>query len=228
MLALLAVGLTVHVRVISLALLAVVLAVGTYCRRFGPRGFMGGMLAFMGAFLGFFIQDYVKSRADFGWLVAEIAIGTAVTIAVHFAFFPPRPEAAVRRMQRSYGARARALASEVAELYEATIRSGESEQNQRAEQRLQRQLLRLNEAALLIDAQLQPGGGAGGLERRRAAPAAVRRGGRAEQRRAVRARARQAAASRAGLRADRGRPERHPRRRPARRVRHRRGHQGAA
>ena len=59
-------------------------------------------------------------------------------------------------MQRSYSARARALASEVAELYEATIRSGSSEQNQRAEQRLQRQLLRLNEAALLIDAQLSP------------------------------------------------------------------------
>ena len=119
MLALLAVGLTVHVRLISLALLAVVLAVGTYCRRFGPRGFMGGMLAFMGAFLGFFIQDYVKF-GQFGWLVAEVAIGTPVTIAVHFAFFPPRPEAAVRRMQRSYAARARALASEVAELYEAT------------------------------------------------------------------------------------------------------------
>jgi uncharacterized membrane protein YgaE (UPF0421/DUF939 family) len=160
--ALLAVGLSVHVRVISLALLAVVLAAGTYCRRFGPRGFIGGMLAFMGAFLGFFIQDYVK-LGQFGWLVAEIAIGAAATIVVHFAFFPPRPEAAVRRMQRSYGARARALASEVAEVYEAASRSGESggrsgesEGRQRDERRLQRHLLRLNEAALLIDAQLSP------------------------------------------------------------------------
>ena len=155
MIALLAVGLSVHVRVISLLLLAVVLAAGTYCRRFGPRGFIGGMLAFMGAFLGFFIQDYVK-LGQFGWLVAEIAIGAAATIVVHFAFFPPRPEAAVRRMQRSYGARARALASEVAEVYEATSRSGESEECQRDERRLQRHLLRLNEAALLIDAQLSP------------------------------------------------------------------------
>jgi hypothetical protein len=65
-------------------------------------------------------------------------------------------ETAVRRMQRSYSARARSLASEVAELFEATIRSGKSEENQREEQRLQRQLLRLNEAALLIDAQLSP------------------------------------------------------------------------
>ena len=66
MLALLAVGLSVHVRVASLALLAVMLAIGTYCRRFGPRGFMGGMLAFMGAFLGFFIQDYVTLASSAG------------------------------------------------------------------------------------------------------------------------------------------------------------------
>jgi uncharacterized membrane protein YgaE (UPF0421/DUF939 family) len=152
MLALLSVGLSVHVRVISLALLAVVLAAGTYCRRFGPPGFMGGMLAFMGAFLGFFIQDYVP-LSDFGWLTAEIAIGTAGTLVVHFALFRPRPEAAVRRMQRSYGARARALASEVADLFEAAGRSADSEGDRR---RLDRHLLRLNEAALLIDAQLSP------------------------------------------------------------------------
>jgi hypothetical protein len=170
MLALLAIGLTVHVRVISLALLAVVLAIGTYCRRFGPPGFMGGMLAFMGAFLGFFIQDDVKF-GQFGWLVAEIGVGLLGLIVVHFALFPPRPGAAVRRMQRSYAARARALASEVAELYEATSRSGGSAENDRQERRLQRQLLRLNEAALLIDAQLSPaavpaGGSAAALHQR--------------------------------------------------------------
>ena len=170
LLALLAVGLSVHVRLVSLALLAVVLAAGTYCRRFGPYGFMGGMLGFMGAFLGFFIQDYVP-LADFGWLTAEVLIGTAGTLAVHFALFPSRPEAAVRRLQHSYGARARALASELAELCEATRRAGESEGNRRAERRLQRHLLRLNEAALLIDAQLSPaavppGGSAAGLHQR--------------------------------------------------------------
>src|SRR5262249_51717611 len=153
MLALLAVGLTVHVRVVSLALLAIVLAIGTYCRRFGPPGFMGGMLAFMGAFLGFFIQAYV-SLADFGWLTAEILIGTAGLIAVPLALSPPRAEAALRRMQRSYSARARALAREVAELFEATSRSGKSDAEPKEERRTQRQLLRLNEAALLIDAQL--------------------------------------------------------------------------
>jgi uncharacterized membrane protein YgaE (UPF0421/DUF939 family) len=145
MLAMLAVGLAVHVRVVSLAMLAVVLAIGTYCRRFGPAGFVGGMLAFMGAFFGFFIQDYV-SLTQFGWLAAEVAVGAAGMLVLHFVLFRPRPGTALRRMQRSYVARAREVGSEVAELFEAP--------HPRAEKRLHRQLLRLNEAALLIDAQL--------------------------------------------------------------------------
>src|SRR5580704_3358053 len=158
LLAMLAVGLSVHVRVASLALLAITLAIGPYCRRLGPRGFMGGMLAFMGVFLGFFIQDYVK-MSQFGWLAAEIALGAAVTIVVHFALFRPRPEVAVRRMQRSYTARARDLASDIDELFEARVRSGKTKDgNQRADRQLQRQLLRLNEAALLIDANLSAPG----------------------------------------------------------------------
>ena len=152
LLATLAGGLALHVRIASLASLAVVLAIGTWCRRFGPRGFNGGVLAFMGAFLGFFIQDFIP-LGEFGWLAAEIGLSAAVTIAVHFAFFRPRPGAAVRRMQRSYAARAREVASQLADLYEATLRSGPGRQ-QRADRTLQRQLLRLNEAALLIDARL--------------------------------------------------------------------------
>ena len=147
----LALGLALHNRVASLASLAVVLAIGTYCRRFGPRGFNGGVLAFMGAFLGFFIQDYI-SLSDFGWLAAEIALAAVVAIAVHFTLFRPRPGTAVSRMQRSYAARAREVASEIADLYEATVHAGRP--GPRADQKLQHQLLRLNETALLIDARL--------------------------------------------------------------------------
>ena len=46
------------------------------------------------------------------------------------------------------------MASEVAALYSATARSGNAETNRKAERKLRRQLLRLNEAALLIDARL--------------------------------------------------------------------------
>src|ERR1700722_2304378 len=42
LLGMLAVGLSVHVRVASLALLAITLAIGTYCRRLWARGGLGG------------------------------------------------------------------------------------------------------------------------------------------------------------------------------------------
>jgi uncharacterized membrane protein YgaE (UPF0421/DUF939 family) len=150
MLAMLALGLADHVRMLSLISLAVVLAIGTYCRRFGPLGFNGGILAFMGVFLGFFIQDYV-TLGQFGWLAAEILLGTLVTFILHFTLFRPRPAAAVGRMQQSYAARARDVANEIAEVYSGRESEGEDE---KAEARLQRRLLRLNEAALLIDARL--------------------------------------------------------------------------
>jgi hypothetical protein len=154
MLATLSVGLVLHVRVLSLALLVVTLTIGTYCRRFGPLGFSGGVLAFMGAFLGYFIQDYVHI-GDIGWLAAEVGIGVAGILAVHFTLFYPRPGAAIRRMQRSYAARARDVAAEIAELYEDTVHSHARHAAHRREDRqLQRRLLRLNEAALLVDAQL--------------------------------------------------------------------------
>jgi len=153
LLAMFALGLVLHVRLLSLASLAVVLAAGTYCRRFGPLGFTGGMFAFTGAFLGFLLQDYV-TIGEFGWLAAEIGLAVVVTIAVHLVFFYPRPAAQLRRMQRSYAARARYVASEVAALYSATVRSGNEKTHRKSEQELQRQLLRLNEAALLVDARL--------------------------------------------------------------------------
>jgi uncharacterized membrane protein YgaE (UPF0421/DUF939 family) len=153
LLATLAMGLSLHVRMLSLASMPVVLAIGTYCRRFGPIGFNGGVLAFMGAFLGFFIQDYVPLH-DFGWLAAEVGVGTAVTIAVHLLLFYPRPAAAVRRTQRSYAARTRDVAADTAELYQFILRFPGHHAAQRAERKLHRQLLRLNEAALLIDARL--------------------------------------------------------------------------
>jgi uncharacterized membrane protein YgaE (UPF0421/DUF939 family) len=153
MIATLALGLSLHVRVLSLASLAVVLAIGTYCRRFGPRGFMSGMIGFMGAFLGFFLQELVGPR-DIGWLAAEIVLGVAVSIVVHFTLFNPHPSVALRRVQRSYAARAGDVASDVADLFDALTDTGDPDRHRRAERKLQRQLLRLNEAALLIESRL--------------------------------------------------------------------------
>src|SRR6202000_2596511 len=93
----------------SLASFAVLLAIGTYCRRFGPRGFMSGMLLFMGDFMGFFLHTAI-SIGDLGWLAAEIGVGLVVAAIVRFTLFYPRPRKALQRAQRSYVALAQKVA----------------------------------------------------------------------------------------------------------------------
>ena len=143
-------------RFLALASLAVILAVGTYFRRFGPRGFIAGMLLFMGDFLGFFLHGTVM-LGNLGWLAAEIGVGTVVAIIIRFALFYPRQAKALQRTQRSYVARARKVAALALELFDDPGHTA------RDVRRLHRQLVRLNEAALMIDAQLgDPGAVADG------------------------------------------------------------------
>jgi uncharacterized membrane protein YccC len=134
-------------RVLALVSLAVLLALGTYCRRFGPRGFIAGMLLFMGDFFGFFLHGAVTIDA-LGWLTAEIGVGVVGAILVRFVFFYPRQAQALERTQRSYAARARKVAASAVALFD------DPEHGEREVRRLQHQLVRLNEAALMIDAQL--------------------------------------------------------------------------
>jgi uncharacterized membrane protein YgaE (UPF0421/DUF939 family) len=143
-------------RVPAMASLAVILAIGTYLRRFGPRGFIAGMLLFMGDFLGFFLHGVI-TLGDLGWLAAEIGVGIAVALAVRFALFYPRQAKALERTQRSFAARARKVAALALDLLDSPGHAA------RDDCRLHRQLARLNEAALMIDAQLgDPGAVADG------------------------------------------------------------------
>lgn len=134
-------------RVPALVSLALVLAVGTYCRRFGPRGFIAGMLLFMGDFFGFFLYGAVH-LSDLGWLTAELGVGLVVAMAIRFGFFYPHPAKALARTQRSYAARARKVAASALQRFDNPEATG------RQDRQLSRQLIRLNEAALMIDAQL--------------------------------------------------------------------------
>lgn len=134
-------------RFLALASLVVVLTVGTYLRRFGPRGFIAGMVLFIGDFFGFFLHGAV-SMGNLGWLTAEIGVGLAVAIAVRFGLFYPSHAKALERTQRSYWARARKLARLALEQFDDV---GPKE---RDAGRLHHQVIRRNEAALMIDAQL--------------------------------------------------------------------------
>ena len=134
-------------RVVALVVIALVLALGTYVRRFGPRGFLAGQLLFIGYFLGFSLHDAVRIR-DLGWLAAEVGVGLGVVMAVRFSLFYPHQDRALERTRRSFDARARHVASFALEVFDAL------RLDQRQARRMHRQLIRLNEAALMIDAQL--------------------------------------------------------------------------
>ena len=134
-------------RALSLVLIVVIAAVGTYIRRFPPRGMVGGILLFFGFFFGFFLHGAVTVH-DLGWLTAAIGIGLAVAIAVRFLLFFPNHKRALQRTQRSFVARAQRVAGLILDLFDGP------HPDPRTISRLQGHLLRLNEAALMIDAQL--------------------------------------------------------------------------
>jgi hypothetical protein len=134
-------------RVAALVVIALVLALGAYVRRFGPRGFLAGQLLFIGYFLGFSLHAVV-TIGDLGWLAAEVVVGLGVVVAVRFTLFSPHQARALGRTQRSFDARARHVASLALELFDT------ARLDQRRVRRMHRHLIRLNEAALMIDAQL--------------------------------------------------------------------------
>lgn len=148
MIAGLALGLALgHHRTISLTLLVLILAVGAYCRRWGPLGFVGGQMVFMGNFFGFFLDGAVQLH-DLGWLAAEVCLAAAVALLAQFTLFYPGRRAALVRLQRSYAARRRDLVAYAVRMID------EPEQAARMVPRLERRLVLLNEAALMTDAHL--------------------------------------------------------------------------
>jgi uncharacterized membrane protein YgaE (UPF0421/DUF939 family) len=136
-------------RFISLAYLVAAMAAGVYLRRFGPHGFGSGMVLFFGAFLGFFLHSELTLR-DAGWVAAVLWLGVLASLLVRFTLFPPVPERALARMRRTHEARARRLVA----LSAGVLGDGHDAYVRRQEERIRRQLIRLNETRLIIEAQL--------------------------------------------------------------------------
>jgi uncharacterized membrane protein YccC len=136
-------------RVPSLAYLVVAMALGVYLRRFGPRGFGSGMVLFFGAFLGFFLGSMLTLR-DAGWIAAVLWIGVLASLLVRFVLLPPVPERALARMRRSHEARARRLIALSADV----LADADAPHVRVLDERIRRQLVRLNETRLMIEAQL--------------------------------------------------------------------------
>ena len=110
MIAALALSLTVAGdRVLALCLLPLILAAGTYLRRFGPVGVRVGPLLFVGYLFGFLLGSVI-TLGDTGWLAAEIGVAILVAVVVKVGVFHDTSSRALRRTQRSYAVRARRLA----------------------------------------------------------------------------------------------------------------------
>jgi fusaric acid resistance family protein len=132
-------------RVLALFLLPLILAAGTYLRRFGPVGVRVGPLLFSGYLFGFLLGSVV-TLGDTGWLAAEIGVGIVVAIVVRVGVFHDVSGRALRRTQRSYAARARRLAGLALAAFD--------EPGPGASRRLYRHKTRLGQATQLIDGQL--------------------------------------------------------------------------
>jgi uncharacterized membrane protein YccC len=132
-------------RVLALGLLPLILAAGTYLRRFGPAGVRVGPLLFTGYLFGFLLGSVI-TLGDVGWLAAEIGVAILVAMVVKVGVFHDTSRRALRRTQRSYAARARRLAGLVLAAFD--------DPGPRASRRLHRQKARLAQAAQLIDGQL--------------------------------------------------------------------------
>ncbi len=92
-------------RIPSLVFLVVVMTAAVYVRRFGPRGFAAGLVAFQGAFLGFFLHTELHF-SDIWWLAADLGLGIVASLLVRFGLLRTDPEQTLERMRRSWQARA--------------------------------------------------------------------------------------------------------------------------
>jgi uncharacterized membrane protein YccC len=139
--------------VAGIVVMAVVMGLGTYGRkfvpRFGPRAFLCGALLFVGYLFGFLSNGAVEEH-QLGWIAAVLWIAVAINLALKLAIWGPLARRRLDRVARAFHARCRGVIAAAAELFDADgPRSRE-----RARRRLHRRLTRLNETALVIDAMI--------------------------------------------------------------------------
>lgn len=134
-------------RVLSLGLFVVVMFVVVWVRRFGPRAFACGMVAWMGYFIALFLQ---LGFSQLPVVVAAVATTTVVLLLVALVVAPQQPARRLRRMVDTFAARVRVAEAEHArpDLRAPWRRT----QDVRAAG--DRATLWVNEAAVLVDGQL--------------------------------------------------------------------------
>ncbi|HEU0164932.1 MAG TPA: FUSC family protein, partial [Thermomicrobiales bacterium] len=137
----------------GIILMALVLGLGTYLRKFvpviGPRAALYGMVLFNGYLTGFLSAGSLKTD-QLGWIAVILWIGIFVSMVLKFIVFKPLDRGRFRRMTGSFLARSHDVISSAIALIDAK----DERDRERAHRRLRQRLTRLNETALVIDASL--------------------------------------------------------------------------
>jgi hypothetical protein len=117
-----------------------VMFVAVYVRRFGPRAFALGMVAFIGYFLALFLQAQLSAVPA---MSVAAFVGAGAAVLARFVMLRERPDRAWTRGVRSLQARVRTL------LHAMDDRRGRPESPE-GQRRVHDELLRLNATALAL------------------------------------------------------------------------------
>ena len=132
--------------VIADVLFVAVVSGAAYARRFGPRGTALGMVTFMSYFFALYLQAKLSGLP---WLIGATVVGTLCSYIWSAFIMPDRPESVLRENIRSLRARMAIVLDTTAD----TLRVGDPDE--RRQRRLRIRTRRLNETALLVQAQIE-------------------------------------------------------------------------
>jgi hypothetical protein len=137
-------------RTAGIVLLALVIGLGTYVRkfvpRFGSRAFLYGAMLFIGYIFGF-LSNGAVTEDQIGWIAVVLWLAVAVNLLLKVLVARPLDRGRLERTVRSFRARCRGVAAAAVALLDAAT----PQERERASRLLDRRLTRLNETALVID-----------------------------------------------------------------------------
>lgn len=131
--------------VVALAGFVVVMFFAVWIRRFGPRFFAYGLVAWMSYFMAMFTGIGFRQLVP---TLIVVGLETAAMIVLQVGVFQVRPDRVLARMVRAFHTRLAAVADTSLAQLDGARPGG------RADRRQRMRLIQLNEAALLIDGQL--------------------------------------------------------------------------
>jgi hypothetical protein len=142
-------------RLASLVVFVLVMFVAVLLRRFGPRYFVSGMIAFIGYFFALFLQLRI---AQVPVVLMAIGVAAAWTMLLDLVLLPVRNDRVLRRLVHGFEARVQAVGAAASDLLTAARpgpgERGSATRTERLLGTLSGRLIRVNEAALIIDGQL--------------------------------------------------------------------------